>query len=53
MVGHSPTNMQMGAFVFVANLSQHELIPLINPTWDLRVLGPYPLVKDFGMTILK
>jgi len=51
MVGHFLTNMHMGAFVYVVNLLQHELIPLINPTWDLKILGPYPHVKDFGTSI--
>jgi hypothetical protein len=32
MVGHFPTNMQMGAFVFVANIAQLESIPKINLT---------------------
>jgi hypothetical protein len=35
VVGHFPTNMHMDAFVYVANLSQHELNPLINPTWHI------------------
>jgi hypothetical protein len=43
----------MGAFVSVANLLQHKSIPLINLTWDLKVLGQYPPVKNFGMTILR
>jgi hypothetical protein len=53
MVGHFPTNMQMGAYVFVANLAQHELVPRINPTWDQKVLGPYLHVKDLGIAIQK
>jgi hypothetical protein len=53
MVGHLPTNMHMGAFVFVANIAQHESIPRINPTWDLKVLGMYPLMKNLSMAIQK
>jgi hypothetical protein len=32
MVGHSSTNMHMGAYVIVANVAQHESIPRINLT---------------------
>jgi len=53
MVGHFPTNMHMGAYVFVANVAQHESIPKINPTWDRKILGSYSLVKDLGMAIQK
>jgi hypothetical protein len=53
MVEHFPTNMHMGAFVFIANIAKHESIPKINSTWDLKVLGSYPLVKNLGITIQK
>jgi hypothetical protein len=32
MVGRSSTNMHVGAYVIVANVAQHELIPKINLT---------------------
>jgi hypothetical protein len=32
MLGHFPTNMHMGAYVSIANVVEHELIPKINPT---------------------
>jgi hypothetical protein len=51
MVGHSPTNMHMGAYVIVANVAQHESIPRINLTWDWKVLNLYPPMKDLGMAI--
>jgi hypothetical protein len=53
MVGHSPTNMHMGAYVYVANVAQHNSIPRINPTWDQKVLSMYPLMKDLNTTIQK
>jgi hypothetical protein len=53
MVGHSPTNMHVGAYVIITNVAQYESIPKINLTWDLKVLDPYPLVKDLGTTIYK
>jgi hypothetical protein len=34
MVGHFPTNMHMGAYVFVANVAQQDSVPKINLTWD-------------------
>jgi hypothetical protein len=43
--------MHMGAYVTVTNVAQHESIPKINLTWDQKVLDPYPLVKDLGITI--
>jgi hypothetical protein len=51
MVGHSPTNMHMGAYVIVANVAQHESIPRIDLTWDWKVL--VLLVKDLDMAIQK
>jgi hypothetical protein len=51
MVGNSPTNMHMGAYVTVANVAQHESIPRINLTWDQKVHNMYPLMRDLGMTI--
>jgi hypothetical protein len=53
MVEHFPTNMHMGAFVSIANLAKRESIPKINPTWDLKVLGSYLLVKNLSTTIQK
>jgi hypothetical protein len=53
MVGHPPTNMHMGAYVIATNVAQHESKPKINLTWDQKVLDPYLLVKDLGMTIQK
>jgi hypothetical protein len=53
MVGHFPTNMHMGAFMFVANIVQFKSIPKINLTWDLKVLGLYLYMKDLGMAIQK
>jgi hypothetical protein len=53
MVGHSPTNMHMGAYVFVANVAQHNLILRINLNWDQKVLSLYPLVKDLNTAIQK
>jgi hypothetical protein len=53
MVGHSLTNMHMGAYVFIGNVAQHNSIPKINLTWDQKVLSLYPLVKDLNMTIQK
>jgi hypothetical protein len=32
MVGHFPTNMNMGTFVSIENITQHKLIPKINLT---------------------
>jgi hypothetical protein len=43
----------MGAFVSIANIAQHESIPKINLTWDLKVPGPYLFMKDLGMAIHK
>jgi hypothetical protein len=51
MVEHSPTNMHVGAYVFIANVAQHQSIPIINSTWDQKVLDPYPPVKDLGTII--
>jgi hypothetical protein len=53
MVGHFPTNMHMGAFMFVANIAQPKSIPKINLTWDLKVLGLHQLMKNLGMAIQK
>jgi hypothetical protein len=53
MVGHSPTNMHMNAYVTFANVAQHKLIPITNLTWDRKVLSPYLLVKNLGMAIQK
>jgi hypothetical protein len=53
MVGHSPINMHMGAYVTIANAAQHKSIPKINMTWDQKVLDPYPPVKDLCTTIQK
>jgi hypothetical protein len=53
MVGHSQTNMHMGAYVYVANVAQHESIPRINSTLNQKLFGLYSLVKDLGTTILK
>jgi hypothetical protein len=49
MVGHSPTNMHMGAYVTITNVAQHESIPKIN--WDWKVLDSYLPIKDLGTTI--
>jgi hypothetical protein len=51
MVGHSPTNMHMGAYVIVANVTKHESIPKINLTWDWKIFNSYLLVKDLDTTI--
>jgi hypothetical protein len=51
MVGHFPTNMHIGAYVIDANVALHKSIPRINLTWDRKVLGQYPLLKDLGMAI--
>jgi hypothetical protein len=51
MLGDFPTNMHMGAYVSIANVAQHELIPKINPTWDHKVLALYLPVKDLRTTI--
>jgi hypothetical protein len=53
MVGHSPTNMHMGAYVITTNVAQHKSTPRINLTWDQKVLGPYLPMKDLGMAIQK
>jgi hypothetical protein len=53
MVGHSPTNMHMGACVYVANVAQHKSIPRINSTSNQKILGLYSLVKDLGIIIHK
>jgi hypothetical protein len=53
MVGHSPTNIHMGAYVIVANVAQHESIPKIDLTWYHKALGMYPHVKNLGTTIQK
>jgi hypothetical protein len=53
MVGHFPTNMYMGAYVYATNVVQHESIPKIIPIRDQKVLGPYPLMKNLGTTIQK
>jgi hypothetical protein len=53
MVGHSPTNMHMAAYVTIANVAEHESIPRINLTWDQKVLDPYSLMKNLGTTIQK
>jgi hypothetical protein len=53
MVGHSPTNIHMGAYVSIANVSQHNLIFRINLNWDKNVFSLYPLVKDLNTTIQK
>jgi hypothetical protein len=46
-------NMHMGAHVTITNVAKHKSIPIINPTWDRKVLGMYPFVKDLGTTIQK
>ncbi len=51
MVGYFPTNMHMGAYVYVTNVAQHKQIPRINMTWDRKILGPYLHVKDLGTSI--
>jgi hypothetical protein len=53
MMGHFPINMYMGAYVTIANVAQHELIPKINLIWDWKVFDSYPPVKDLGTTIQK
>ncbi len=53
MVGNFPISIHIVALVFVANIAQHESTPIINLTWGLKVLGPYPPMKDLGMAILK
>jgi hypothetical protein len=53
MVGHSLTNMHMGAYVIATNVAQHESIPIINLTWDRKIFDSYPPVKDLGMAIQK
>jgi hypothetical protein len=53
MLGHFPTNMHMGAYVFIANVAQHETIPKINPTWDHKILASYVLMKNLGTSIQK
>jgi len=53
MVGHSPTNMHMGAYVTITNVAQHESTPKINLTWDWKILGTYLPMKDLGTGIQK
>jgi len=63
MVGHSPTNIHIGAFVYVTNIAQHKSTLRINPTWDLKVFGPHLLmnlrddhpkmIKSIGLILAK
>ncbi len=43
----------MGAYMIVANVAQHESIPIINLTWDQKILDPYLPLKNLGTTIQK
>jgi len=52
MVGRSQTNMHMGAYVYVANVTQHESIPIINSTLNKKVFGLYSLVKTLAQPSL-
>jgi len=63
MVGHSPTSIHIGAFVYVINIAQHKSTLRINLTWDLKVLGPHMLmnlrhdhpkmIKSIGLILAK
>jgi hypothetical protein len=53
MVGHSPMNMHMGAYVTITNVAQQKSTFRKNLTWDQKILGQYPPMKNLGMTIPK
>jgi hypothetical protein len=62
MVGHFPTNIHMGAFVFIANIAQHKSIPkpnlgFKNPWHVLACEKPchyhLKMTKSIGLVLIK